>query len=251
MLKKSIISILMISFILTIVFSHKVKSATLNSERYKITTKTYLSKNNHEDIKVNYPQISNLSDQEKQHKINKLIKEAIFKIIKDNSDSNSNDFLTLEIKYAIKLKSPRILSIQYLGYQHYQTAAYPNNLFYSTNIDVEKGIKLKLSEVVNINHDFLKIFKSKGKPRYMAGEAFDQDTILVAKDYIKTDLSDAELIKNFQEDDCPFYFTKSALGIVIFVTHAMGDNWEFEIEYKDLTSNLKAQNAVGKNFLNK
>lgn len=76
---------------------------------------------------------------------------------------------------------------------------------------------------------------------YMAGEAFDQDTSLIAKDYLKTDLSDTELTKTLQEDNCPFYFTKNALGIVIFVTHAMGDNWEFEIEYKDIARNLKGK----------
>lgn len=85
MIKKSIISILMISFTLSIVLCPKAKSATTNNTPYEIATKTYASKRNYEDIKVNYPQIANLNDQKKQHKINKLIKEAIFKIIKDNS----------------------------------------------------------------------------------------------------------------------------------------------------------------------
>ena len=125
-----------------------------NSSSYDITKVNYTDKN----IKISYPQISNLINEEKQSKINKLIMLDALKVISSYQDNITN--LTLDIQYEIKLKASNILSIQYLGYSYLNGAAYPIHLISTTNVNINKEKLLKINDIININESLIEKYKA-------------------------------------------------------------------------------------------
>src|SRR5665647_2397482 len=71
--------------------------STSENDNYDIVKATYADK----DININYPQISNLSDSDKQERINKLIKTQAMEVLEVYKDdiSNLNFSMDFEIMY--------------------------------------------------------------------------------------------------------------------------------------------------------
>ena len=215
---------------------HSTKQSNSESITYEIRKETYIDK----DIKINYPQITNLNDSDKQKMVNDLIKNEALKVL--NYYPMVDSGLSLEINYEIKRKSANLLSIQYSGVGYVKDAAHPNNIFYSTNINMDKGIRLRLKDIVKIDKNFIGKFKEASKA--------------LKSDYngILDELSNEDLIKKFSEadsldnigtenqSDTFSYLTNDSLGISVSVPHALGDHAEFEIKYKDIKDHMITQN---------
>lgn len=203
-------------------------SVSSNGMTDEITKESYTDN----DIKINYPQIKNLSDSNKQKIVNKIIKNEALKGL--NYYSGTNSGLTMEINYDIKLKSANLLSIQYSGIGSVKRVAHPNNLFYTTNIDINKGCRLRLKDIVTIDEHFVEAFKKDKKalnPEHssLLDSFSDEDLI---KDFRRADSLDNIGTEN--QSDTFSYLTKDSLGISISVGHAAGDHAEFEIKYRDI-----------------
>jgi len=212
--------------------SSKIESSSILT--YELTKERYTEAD--KNIKIEYPQIINLSDNNKQKTINTIIKNEALQILKDYKSGNV-ELTVLEIGNDIKLKSDNILSIQYSGYANFKNAAHPYHIFFTTNININKSSSIKLMELVNINKDFLELFRT-GKfksvsPIYQAG-------------YLENSPND-ELIEAFKT--AQFYLTKDFLGFSLSVPYAMGDHVEFEIKHQDLKDNLKTGNEIWKDLL--
>ncbi|WP_425448640.1 PdaC/SigV domain-containing protein [Dethiothermospora halolimnae] len=201
---------------------------------YYITNQEY-RKNN---IKINYPKITNLNDAKRQNTINTLLKDEALKII-DYYDTIEKK-LTLEINYTIKLKTNNLLSIAYSGLGYVKGAAYPNNHFYTTNIDINNGNRLRLKDIIEIDDELIKKIQ---KGNFKAPK--NRRTIILNK------LDSKNTLKNFSKSDSLAnitegrdnyiftYLTPSSLGISINVIHALGDHIEFEIDYQHILENIK------------
>lgn len=201
------------------------------SAAYEIHKEIYTA----EKIKISYPQITNYYDSNNQEIINDIIKNEALKRSKDANFNN--ELAILEINYDIKLMSKNILSIQYLGYSYYERAPYPYHSFFTTNININKGTSIMLSDIVDINDSFVEKYKA-GKLRAL--KSFQDEAL--------KNLTDDELIKKFRTED--FYLTKDSLGISVGVVHALGDHAEYEIKYQDIEDNIKTENEIWKDFLN-
>lgn len=215
-----------------------------NSKVYEIIKANYTSK----EIKINYPQIINLNDINKQKKINELIKSEALKVL--DYYKNVEKESSLDIDYDIKWKGSNLLSIQYSGEGYIKGAAYPNNIFYTNNIDMNNARKLKLIDIFNIDKNFVEKFK-EGK--YVAWDTELNSAI----NLIKNDINSYNLINEFKNADSMgeentsnsfSFFTKDSLGISINVAHAIGDHAEFEIKYKDIKDNINTKNEIWKDF---
>jgi hypothetical protein len=206
---------------------------------YELTKQTYTDRK----ISIKYPQITNMKDVKKQEIINDIIKtEALYKLRRySNSDL---DNLSMEIDYDIKLQTGNLLSIKYSGLSIFKSS-YPNNLFYTTNINMDEGTRLKLNDLVNNDDSFVEKVK-KGK--------FIADSPEITIEMLK--LTNSELIKKFNTADSIgnsstfSYFTNDSLGISIPVIHALGDHVEFELKYQDINNNIKAENKVWTSIFN-
>ena len=181
------------------------------------------------NIKINYPQINNLSDSRKKQKINELIKTSALEVLNDYKASLSSLSLTLD--YEIKYKGADLLSIEYLGFANVKGAAHPVNVIKTTNIDLKIEKLLSISDVVTLNDSFAeKIRAGKYKP-------YSPDLDLKAAGALTGVLngfSNPDLLQSLKQPTAKVYFTEDSLGVSIEVAHVVGDHLEMEMEYKDL-----------------
>lgn len=218
---------------------------------YKIMTERYSNK----EIIINYPQISGLSNTSKQKVINNIIKDSAIRNFKDAGEEYN-----LEINYNISWQSSNLLSIQYSGLGMGKGAAHPNNHFYTTNIDINKGKRLELKDIVNIDNSFIDKFrKAKYKSILYTENSSKEYKELenhineIAKEISIDDLFEADMfdiLKPENNSDISSFFKPNALGISIGVSHAIGDHAELEMEYKDIANNIKTENEIWKDFEN-
>jgi len=216
-----------------------------NSDRdtYNLTESNFT---NNEGIEISYPQITGLVDLDKQDKINEMIKSDAMYYVEDYD--NVAEESSLEIDYNILWKGPKLLSMQFWGYSYIKGAAYPVDNFYTTNIDIENGEKIKLSDVVLINKDFIKKFDESKYVTPILSE--DENTASIIKELVG-DYDLEEYFNNadsFNEYNTFSYFTEDSIGISVSVPHVAGDHAEFEIKYKDISDNIKVESAIWDDF---
>jgi len=254
MLKKNILLLLLFVFALTITScdsdNNKANQVTDDTAKvtedrdYDIKQGSYIDK----QIKITYPQITGLADANKQEKINELIKKEAIEVLGYYKDVEGE--VSLDIKYDIKLKGANLLSIQYAGLGNIEGAAYPNNVFYTTNIDMNNDKKVKLTDCISINEAFEKKVK-EGK--YVPWN----DELNSVIEIIKENINSYDLINEFNNADSISkeniynlfsYFTKDSLGISIGIPHVLGDHAEFEIKYEDIKDE-KAENEIWKEYM--
>jgi len=206
---------------------------------YKIISETY---DNNKGTKISYPQISDLSDVEKQKELNGLIKNEALKGADYYKDADGN--VTIDINYKIVCKEPELLSIIYSGVGNVSGAAHPTNLFYTTNLDVTNRKNLRLNDIANINDDFVNMLINgsfKAVNSEYESEYKSQINMLTLEDLKKRLLAADPSDKMGSEFS---YMTKDSLGLSIGVMHALGDHTEFEIKYKDIWKYIKLKDDV-------
>lgn len=208
-----------------------------NNESYEIIKENYSG--NNKIIKIAYPQIINYKDAMKQAKLNELIKNESLKFFKEISNDKDIVLTAFELDYIVELKTNNTLSIKYTGYQNTKGAAHPNHMFLSSNIDIKQGSLIKLGDIIKIDNEFVKLFKS-GK--------FKSISAVYQKGYLE-ELSDEELIRTFKESQ--FYLKADSLGISVEVPYAMGNHVEFEAKYQDINDIIIKENEVWKQIINK
>ncbi|XOK60320.1 PdaC/SigV domain-containing protein [Paenibacillus elgii] len=211
-----------------------------NDKAYEITKASFADKG----IRIEYPQIINMKDSNKQKAINEIIAEGAYGFLKNYSLETEG--FSMEIEYEIKWKTDHFLSIQYSGISYDKGTAHPTNNFYTTNIDINKEKKLKLADLVTIDEGFVKKFIG-GKFKETMPEHNYIHNIFTTKEWLtmlnKADSNETEICS---------YFTENALGISVGVSHAVGDHAEFEIKYEDILENIKNENnELWKLFLKK
>lgn len=217
---------------------------------YQIIAENYSEKNESRDVEITYPQISGLKDSDLQARINNLLKSEALKSVL-NSDAR---FLRLRIKHKISWQGERLLSVQYNGSVYVQGAPYLPSLFYTTNIDVLNGSKIRLQDVVSIDESFVAKYRDKKVKPIRMNELIDGEKVFVTMFGTGNKTSD-ETIELFNKADSTYpnaaiycYFTPESLGISVAVAHYFGDHIEFEVDYKNIADNIKADNQVWKDF---
>lgn len=209
--------------------TNAVDQSTSVNENYEIVKEKYTSGK----MMVNYPQIKNLNDENKQKKINELIKAEALKIQDEYKEDMDN--IDLNLDYEVMHKGSDIISVKYLGLAMLKSAAYPINKIYTANIDLYKEQVLKLSDVVNIDDNFVTTFKEGKYKPYIEGLNLEEAGALHdALDNFEGN----GLIDEFKQPDAKFYFTDNSLVVSAYAIHAMGDHFEMELKFGDLEDSL-------------
>lgn len=175
---------------------------------------------NNQNIKITYPVISNCENKDIEQMINDKIYAKVLSI-SNYYDINSNPIM--DINYSIKTNDNNIMSIVFQGYGNCDNAAYPIDLFYTINIDLYTGMILRLTDMVNIDEEFINKLKSTATINNIEIE-----------NYFNT-LTDEEIIDKLNNSDNEYseissYLTSNGyIGISIQVPHAIGDHLEYEI----------------------
>ncbi|HOJ10502.1 MAG TPA: DUF4163 domain-containing protein [Clostridiales bacterium] len=208
--------------------------------KYELKTETFT----YGKIAINYPQVVNMTDSAVQNNINEIIKGNA---LKDKDElAKVTEEVTYELTYDVMYTSENLLSIKYEGYSFFKGAAHPNNFIYTTNIDIEKQEVLKLKDFVNIDEDFVNIFKN-GKYISMGDEEITSELkAALTEELNQTDtngwinrLNNADTAGVDNYSGVYSCLTRDSLVISIGVPHFMGDYAVFKINYEDLSKHKK------------
>lgn len=225
----------------------KKNSESRNEEIYRVNKSIFKEKN----VKIYYPQIIGLGDESKEKAINELIEKGALAYVSNGVDEK----LTAEIGCEISLTDNEFLSIKYSGVEYYAGAVHPNNVFYTTNIDVKNNRILKLDDIVVINQNLVDAFISGKYVPYVLTDdpKLEKEREAAIIEYINK-LDDKDLLERLKKADykdkmgtiplTSTYLTKDAIGVSINVPHVMGDHVEYEINYDNIKSILNKFLAI-------
>lgn len=244
-MKKQIASIVIMSCVLLLLTGCMRQANPQNAGDntvYKINKQSYINKK----VMINYPEVAGLSDSEKQKKVNELIKAEALHMLSHYSEEQL-DKLTLELNYEIKVQKPEILSIAYSGFRHLQASVY--SPFFTTNIDMRDGTRLRIQDMVNIDHDFSEKIE-RGRYFPQSAQIPLQRVQAIVSENILQGLNTADYLGGIQNQyDIYVYFTNGFLGISVGLPRPYGHHVEIEIPYQDITNNVKKENTIWKNFI--
>lgn len=239
----------LLTFLAFDIFKLDKKDVSVNTKvkavPYKISKENY--KNN--NIMISFPKVIGLANYNNEQKINHIIKNDALKILDYYKTADNN--LNLDINYDIKLKENDLLSIQYSGVGYVKGAAHPNNLFYTTNVDIKNQSRLRLKDKIIIDQNFIDKLR---KGEYKTAGSEKNSELKAAVFNVLNSYSNQELMKILNESDILYsssnenqsgafsYFTNDSIGISLSMPHAIGDHAEFEIKNKDIKDNIKYLN---------
>ena len=203
-------------------------------------------------IHIIYPQIINLSDNDKQKKINEMIKSEALVLVDHCKDEGA----TLEANYKITFESKNILSLQFEAHENHKRAAHPLNKLYTLNINMNNCTKLKLKDFINVDENLVDKFRqckvSKPDETEVGDKAFNillNSKITGTTKYLLECFNGAD--SSYETSPFTFsYFTKDALIISTEVSHSFCDHIQIELKYEDIKDNIKSDNEIWKELLN-
>jgi hypothetical protein len=227
---------ILILTLLLMLFGGGFGSVQAGGEIYQVTSQTYTDR----EISISYPELSGMSDAEKQKTLNQLIRAEALSILEDYVETELEK-LTVKLDYAIVRQDANLLSVRFNGRRFLKGTAYPTRFVQSVNLNIQSGRKLRLPEVVQLDEQFVAIVKN-GRMNAVDGGTFE-----------KLRLDDKRLLKAFLQADSATstenpsrafsYFTQDAIGISISVIHALGDQVEFELPLVELKSFIRPETA--------
>ena len=148
----------------------------------------------------------------------------------------NQDKLNMNIKYKIKRKNKKIISVVFEGTGYVEGAAYANNHLYSVNVDLKNESLLKLSDFVDINEELAEKIKN-GTVSDEQKEAFNA---LTSQDILNK-LSAYDEVDSFNPDQSYSYLTDDSLGIILPVEHALGDYIQVEIPLSEVQLKMEIE----------
>ena len=205
-------------------------TAAAGGGSYEVVSQTYSQGN----IEIVYPQITDLADGVIKQQINELLKNKPVKCW--DEDCREMVGLTMRTTYEIRWQSANLLTVQYRSYRYMKGAAHPVTIFDTINIDINTGREIRLQDIVVIDEEFIAMLK--------AGE-FKAVSPRV-KEIMK--FSDKAMIRELNEQGV-FYVTPVSLAVKVTVPHVAGDFVIFEVKFQDISSKIKDEHPVWREFL--
>ena len=197
-------------------------------DEYTIEDDQYNVKN----VIIKYPRLK-YSDENKTNIISALVESGGMISTKYY---DSQDKLNMNIKYKIKRKNKKIISVVFEGTGYVEGAAYANNHLYSVNVDLKNESLLKLSDFIDINEELAEKIKN-GTVSDEQKEAFNT---LTSQDILNK-LSVYDEVDNFNPDQSYSYLTEDSLGIILPVEHALGDYIQVEIPLSEVQLKMEIE----------
>ncbi|WP_152663453.1 hypothetical protein [Paenibacillus wulumuqiensis] len=195
------------------------------------------------DITIHYPQIQQMADTNKEQQLNTLLKEQALSILQYTSDDIRTVHMDVDYTFSSRAKTG-FLSIQYQGILTRNQDAYPNNLFYTANVDMNKAATMGPSDILHADDsltDWLlaQNIKALQAEQPALKEIVDREELT----HMLTD-SDSANAREQQEAALSLYIHEDKLGLSIPVIHALGDHAEYEIQLCDIPVQWRTQASV-------
>lgn len=193
-------------------------------------------------ISASYPRVLSGGSEESVDRWNQKIKQDFDKILQIYSFQPFPSSVPqptgtvpriLDISYELMENTGELLSILYRADFNSSYSAHPSNLVYTTNIDKRNNQRLRLGDIVRLDHAFVKEFRTWK----ISSAVEDTKEIDEAIYEYLGNITDEELLQGFRSSDLigsgnPWgiysYQRDGRLGISISVPHYAGDHAEFE-----------------------
>lgn len=198
-------------------------------------SKVVFTDTSHENsnVKVEYPQIK-----DEEHKtVNELIKNFA-EDLAVNVYSGDYSNLDLEVFYRITYQDSELLSIVFDGFGNISTAAYPNELLFAINVDLSDSKVLSFSDIFSVSNESLKIVGDNYHEQFIL-KKFGGVTDGNAKAYEDITYIGVNRLRDIISDDTKFYLSEKSVTVCVGLQHAVGDNFEIEVEYSELKDFIK------------
>lgn len=220
--------------VLILCASGSIGNTQTNATSYNVVSKTYADR----AISINYPQIINMKDMEKQDRLNQLIQTEALSILNDY-EANELDKLTVRLDYIIGRQNAELLSIRWTGSRYLKGTPYPTALFQSLNLEMQAGNKLRLQDVALVNTEFVDAIK---KGRMQAAKDITSEQLKLENDKMLKAFSQADSAVPTKNPARAFsYFTPDGMGVSFALIHALGDHVEFELPIEKLAPFIKPE----------
>jgi hypothetical protein len=176
------------------------------------------------DIKIVYPQIEGLDSDYTD--INEMIKSTAIETI-NRYYGDQSDQLACSITYKISFQEENIVSIIFEGFGSIKTAAHPNHIYYTLNIDLSQSKKIMARDFYSFDDEFVIIFLDNAK-KQLPEDIFTY--VENNKDMLY------EYFQDIDGDTSITYscFTPDGLCISIPTIYVIGDHAEVLVPYSEL-----------------
>ena len=229
-----------------------VMRGSITNDRSNDTEQIYEEKYHKDGIEAIYPKFKVENEDNNILEWNRILEEDIQKILQiytfnpfpELTPQPAENIPTiLYVDYDIKLNNDQFFSVLYKASFRSPYSAHPTELVYTTNIDKKNNKRIRLSDISQLNTNFVKNFRSWNFRSFEEGNEELNRAII---DFIDS-MSDLDLMMGFQEADqigsdnlwgIYSYLTAERLGISIGVPHYIGDHVEFENDYSNLMNYL-------------
>ena len=209
--------------------------AEAGGEGYQVVRQTYTDR----AISVTYPELSGMSDVEKQQRLNQLIRSEALTVLADYGESELEN-LTVKLDYVIVRQDSKLFSVRFNGSRFLKGTAYPSRLVQSVNLDIQAGRKLRLPDVIWLDEQFVETIKNS---RMNAVEGVTWGKLRLDDKILLKALLQADSATSTENPSRVFsYYTPNGIGISIGVIHALGDHVEFELPMDVLKPFVKPEN---------
>ena len=163
-------------------------------------------------------------------------------------DENDYTLIAMDISYKITRIDSDYFSVTFEGLFNHKFTPHPFKYFNSLIIDLKQCKLISLSDIYNIDTDFVKLirdkFKEQIRPNYAEKIGDIPENIPERFEEILDDYSDISLLEYLSQSNknyalaYPSFLTNTALGISVPLPYAIGGHIEITINYDELIKYL-------------
>lgn len=227
-----LLSIVVFSFLISYICSCSLESIEKHSQdicKYNIIETVYIDNSDatNRHIKITYPQLSDLKNIDVQQSINDTIESLALEILKQFT---TLDEMEIEVKYSITHSTSDMLSLCFVAESFHSVQAYPLVRISTATFSIESGDNIKLSNIININNDFIRTFFNNFHLVSQYSSIEEENTV---NEYVSGILSQDIFLTSDEglNSEIHCFLKDNSLVISIAVPHSIGSYVLYEAEF--------------------
>ncbi len=148
--------------------------------------------------------------------------------IRDRMDPSEYAVQYLHVSYRLSFESAQRISFVFTGEYNAKTAAHPNAVFFTINVDIPTAQLVGVADVYAVDDSLYDAFLT-----HVDSQRMSREELLSAKVFNKDDFLQG--LAREPENQFYSYFTPDGVGISYPVPYAIGSHVEAEIPYEKVT----------------
>lgn len=196
-------------------------TANIGTEKYTVEEKVISEQEGDWTLQIYYPYISN--EPYVYTEINRSIEEEIAKVC-----PTENNTISYELYYEVRCLGQEYFSVLFYGMQYLLGAAHPNFIAWGVTYDVSTGQQLNITDIIPLT-ELQSKFEQREFIQVRGIKIEEYEAISGEEDWFHKYLTHS---MDYRDDNHynDFYLTDNKIGILLAVSHAIGDYIVVEVE---------------------